>query len=114
MGAPSLRPFEIAVHPNGDSVVLTLIGEFDMAAAQAFESCADTAIDSSAGVVIIDLAAVTFVDSTAIAALLNARRALIDQQRELHVRHADAPAVSRIFELAGLDELFFDPQASSA
>jgi anti-sigma B factor antagonist len=113
MGAPSLRPFEIAVHPNGDSVVLTLTGEFDMAAAQAFQSCADVAIDSSTGAVIIDLAAVTFVDSTAIAALLNARRVLIDQQRELRVQHAHAPAVSRIFELAGLGDLFFDPQTSS-
>jgi anti-anti-sigma factor len=57
--------------------------------------------------VIVDLGNVTFIDSCAISALLEMRRLVAREHRELRLQHISAPA-SRLLELTGLTELFAD------
>jgi anti-anti-sigma factor len=104
MGSQEWAPFNISVRADYGAVVLDLDGEFDMSEVEMFRSCVDEIIISCDRAVVVDLAGVTFIDSLAIEALLNARRCLAGQGRELRLQHPTAP-VARIFELTGLTDL---------
>ena len=105
MGSQGLVPFNISVRAGYDAVILDLEGEFDIGEVETFRSCVDAIITSSCDTaVVVDLARVTFIDSCAILALVNARRCLAGEGRELRLQHFSAP-VARIFELAGLTNL---------
>jgi anti-sigma B factor antagonist len=101
MGSPEWVPFNISVRTGYGAVVLHLEGEFDMSEVETFRSCVDEIITSCDTAVVVDLAGVTFIDSLAILALLNARRCLAGEGRELRLQHFSA-LVARTFELAGL------------
>jgi anti-anti-sigma factor len=104
MGSQELVPFNISVRAGFGAVVLDLEGEFDMSEVETFRSCVDEIITSCDIAVVADLAGVTFIDASAILALLNARRCLAGEGRELRLQHFSAP-VARTFELAGLTNL---------
>jgi anti-anti-sigma factor len=104
MGSQELAAFNISVQARYGAVVLNIDGEFDMSEVETFRSCVDEIITSCDTAVVVDLAGVTFIDSSAIEALLNARRCLAGEGRELRLQRVSAP-VARIFELAGLTNL---------
>ena len=101
--------FALTVRANdGGSVVVALAGDFDGNGVEEFRSCIDELIDSSNGaVLIVDLSDVTFIDSSGICALLEARRLVTREHRELQFEHLSAPA-SRLFELTGLTDVLDD------
>ena len=109
METPASAPFSVTVRASdGGSVVVALAGDFDMSGVEKFHSCIDELIDSSNGAeLIVDLSDVTFIDSSGIAAMLEARRLVTREHRELRFENLTAPA-SRLFELAGLTDLFDD------
>ena len=109
METPESAPFSLTVRANdGGPVVVALAGDFDMRGAEEFHCCVDELIDSSnGGVLIVDLSAVTFIDSCGISAMLEARRLVTREHRELRFEHLSAPA-SRLFELTGLSDVFAD------
>lgn len=99
--------FAVAVRAVDGAVVVALGGEFDMSRVAEFRSCIEELIDSSDGAaLIVDLSDVTFIDSSAIAALLEARRLVTREHRELRFEHL--PPASRLFELTGLTDVFHD------
>jgi anti-sigma B factor antagonist len=104
MGRSCASPFYVHVRANGNDVSLGLVGEFDLSAVESF---AQGALDCNGGAVIVDLGNVTFIDSTGISALLEVRRRLDAEGRELRVENVSVPA-ARIFALTGLTDVFLD------
>ena len=107
MGLPDSATFAISVRTGADDVVIDLDGEFDMNEVEAFRICFDEVLASSGGEVVVDLTNVTFIDSTAIQALLNARRCLAQQGRDVRLQHFTSP-VARVLDLAGLASVLVD------
>jgi len=90
-------------------------GELDISNAQDVQELLDAAIHTSAGAFVVDLCDVDFLDSTAINLLMRARAQLGRQERQLVVVCPPGP-VRRVFELAGISDLFalFGSRAAAA
>ena len=101
-----MEPFEVSVRSGDGAVVLNLRGEFDLSAADTLRTCLQGAIASAVGPLVIDLHEVTFIDASGIAALLRARRTLVDQRREHRLEHTES--IRHVFELADLTDLLDD------
>ncbi len=80
-------------------------GEVDISVAEALEAALDAAIRESAGAFIVDLSDLDFIESTGLQVLQRARGLLGREDRELAIVCPHGP-VRRVFELAGLSELF--------
>jgi anti-sigma B factor antagonist len=98
-------PFALAVRPTDGDSVIELTGDFDLSGVEEFRSCIEELIGSSDGPLVVDLGEVTFIDSRAISAMLEMRRLVTREHRELRIQRI-SPPVSRLLELAGLTELF--------
>jgi anti-sigma B factor antagonist len=88
-----------------DAPGVAVHGEVDLAVADNLELALATAIIESAGAFIVDLSDLDFIESTGLQVLLRARGLLGREDRELAVVCPHGP-VRRVFELAGLSELF--------
>jgi anti-sigma B factor antagonist len=106
METPESAPFALAVCASDRSTVVELAGDFDLSGVDEFRSCIE-ALSSCDGPLIVDLGHVTFIDSCAISALLEMRRLVAREHRQLRLQRISAPA-SRLLELTGLTELFED------
>jgi anti-anti-sigma factor len=105
MGMPDSSPFQVAHRAKPGAVVVELAGDFDLSGVETFRSSIEELISSSSvDTVVVDLR-VSFIDSCGIVALLATRQLLADQDRELRFSHISAAAL-RVFELAGLTDLF--------
>jgi anti-sigma B factor antagonist len=109
METPASALFSLTVcADDGGPVVVALAGDFDMSGVEEFHSCIDELIDTSNGAeLIVDLTDVTFIDSSGIAAMLEARRLVTREHRQLRFENLTAPA-SRLIELTGLTDVFHD------
>jgi anti-sigma B factor antagonist len=81
-------------------------GEVDVSAVPSLVEALDAAIRDSAGAFVIDLCDVEFLDSNGLSALMRARALLGQDERALAVVCPPGP-VRRLFELAGISDLFF-------
>jgi anti-anti-sigma factor len=99
-------PLEIAVEPEGDTVVLRLVGHLDLSTTSTLWSCLE-ALDGRFREVELDLSRMTFLDSTGLGQLINARRAFAREGRALSLRHPSHHA-RFVFELTGLGDLISD------
>ena len=90
-------------------------GEVDLATAPTLTEEIDAAMRDSAGAFVVDLCDVEFLDSTGVTVLLHARAFLARDERDLVVVCPPGP-VLRIFEMAGIDDLFtiFDTRDEAA
>jgi anti-sigma B factor antagonist len=84
---------------------LAVRGEVDMATAPALEAALEEAIRDSAGAVLVDLSGVEFLDSSGLQVLMRARARLGTEDRALALVCPFGP-VRRVFELAGLSDVF--------
>ena len=89
---------------NGAPVV-SVMGEVDLATAQAFEQTLLGAADDGTGEVIVDLTGCSFLDSRGLKALLVTRGHLERSNRRLALVLSN-PSVMRIFQLTQFDEMF--------
>jgi len=97
--------FGIIVIQNGDSMVVQLSGDLDLAAAAAFRGSLSAL---SARRVILDFTDVTFMDSTAMGVLIAATKRAGHDGGEI-VLHGVQPVQMKVLEIAGLTEyLRFD------
>lgn len=89
---------------DGDTTVIAVQGELDLATAPRLKWPLVDALDAGRRRLVVDLSAVTFMDSTALGVLIGVRRSLDAGARMAIVcTHAD---VLRIFEISGLDLAF--------
>jgi anti-anti-sigma factor len=94
-------PVEITVAPADHAVLVTVVGEVDIAtSAQLQEACLE-ALDAGVDVE-LDLAEVQFLDSSGISVLVRAHQRLDGLGRRFVIRAASRP-VRRVLEISGLD-----------
>lgn len=86
---------------QGDSLVISLSGELDLANASALEESLREALASDGGEVIVDMSELTFIDSTGIALLISALRN--DSAERLRFVPSGSLAVCRVLKLTGID-----------
>lgn len=88
---------------EGDTQVVSLCGELDLANASTAEAALDASLESDGAQVIVDMRELEFIDSTGIALLV---AALGHNGSEARVRFVPSasPAVTRVLELTGLAE----------
>ncbi|MCU1484077.1 MAG: anti-sigma-factor antagonist [Actinomycetia bacterium] len=82
-------------------------GELDLASAPTFLRDLDGALEADPGGSLeVDFAGVTFIDSTGLGVLVACRKRAVRAGGELTVANV-APAVRCVFEITGLDRVFF-------
>ena len=101
--------------PSGFSIVSTTVderttvlvveGDLDLFTAPELRERINAAIDLGCTDLVIDLADATAVDSTALGVLIGALRRLRVRDGDMVVV-CDSPTIERLFEIAGLDEVF--------
>jgi anti-anti-sigma factor len=93
----------IAIQRAGDTHVIALTGELDIATVEGVERALLDAESSDAATIVLDLSGLTFMDSTGVRLVLGATaRARADSNRLSLVR--GSPPVQRVFELSGVDD----------
>ena len=101
--APS---FSTRAEPFGDSVVVHVDGDMDLATCSQFREDVSPLVDTGSDVV-LDLAEVPFMDSVGISELLATRAALVEHGGSLAVR-SPSGAVHRLLDLTGVAELLME------
>ena len=89
---------------NGTAETLYVAGELDVASAPALEHAVARALDGQGGAFRLDVRELTFMDSTGARSLLHVHNWVEDLGRQLVVV-APTPAVRRVLELMGLDQI---------
>lgn len=97
--------------PPGTSTIV-LSGEYDVANAAWILGQVSQALRDGATAVALDMAAVTFMDSTVLAALVQSRRACIDQSATL-ILARPSHQVQRVLAYGGLAPVFLPPAAAA-
>jgi anti-sigma B factor antagonist len=95
----------VGVEREPQVITLVLAGEFDLAAAPAFERKLEEVVGEDVQRVTIDLRDLQFLDSAGLRALIVAHRRLTESGRELVLRRGPR-AVQNLFELTGFGQLF--------
>ena len=94
-------PLSTRIHDEGDSVVVTVSGDVDMAVADPFSSALATAIENATRAVVLDLADLRFMDSTGVRALLYAQHNASANDLTFHIRNP-SETVRRVLEVCGV------------
>jgi anti-anti-sigma factor len=92
----------VRTETSGDTIVIALCGELDLANASTAESALRGFIDAGIPIV-VDMSELEFIDSTGIAVLVAALNGDGGETRIKFIPSA-APAVARVLELTGLAE----------
>jgi len=96
-------PFELRSTRIGDAVIVTIVGEIDMATAPEVSSAIDTAHDDAERVV-VDLSEVTFLDSSALNAFVQSQQGLALHDIAFRIVSPADHAVRNVFEITRLTE----------
>jgi anti-anti-sigma factor len=88
---------------SGDTQVVALCGELDLANAGTAEAALEAALDNGGTPVVVDMRELEFIDSTGIA-LLVAILARNEGEERIRFVPSTSPAVARVLELTGLAE----------
>ena len=99
----SSREPVVGLAERGETLVLSLAGELDLADAPALREALRRAVARSPKRLVVDLTEVTFVDSTVLGALVEARSAVGGDAFALA---APGFEVRRALEVSGLDRYF--------
>lgn len=86
-----------------DRVVVTLVGEYDMATLGELNDVLEQALTGEPGEVVVDLARTTFVDSLTLGTLTAAAKRQWARSASFRVVHAVEPEVRRVLAITGLD-----------
>ena len=93
----------LAVHGHDRNVaVLSVHGEVDLETAPALRETLLPALEHQTGPVVVDLSEVTFMDSTGVHVLVDTRRRLEPQNRQLAIVCRESGQVHRLLALVGL------------
>jgi anti-sigma B factor antagonist len=102
--------FRVTTTIDGDSFVVAVHGEVDLASVAALDAATSRALASDARRIVIDLGACEFLDSTGLHALVRLHRRVTRRAgRELLVLPGP-PVVQRAIEICGLDALLPFPE----
>ena len=96
--------FATHVSRKGETAMLALKGEFDLAAVELVRAKLDEAYSGEPSRVVIDLSELTFIDSTGISFLLSAVKA--DEEGRLSFIPCSALGVQRVLAITGVAGVF--------
>lgn len=96
--------FSVSLHDEGQWVVVSVMGEIDLATSPALREALDDAVSRGPNVV-VDLTGTTFLDSTGLSDLVRGREEATDKGRQFHLVVTN-PRVHRVLEITGLSEVF--------
>ena len=94
--------FDTRVHRLDGEIVVTVLGEIDLATGPLLWECLATAIPDAERRLVIDLSGITFIDSTGMAVFMQAQKQLRHRGAELILRAPRASA-RRVLSITGLD-----------
>jgi anti-sigma B factor antagonist len=92
---------------HGTEAIITVEGEFDLSATAPFWTHVTEALEAQPGSIVIHVRDLTFIDSSGLMALVRARDAAVEAGVAFRVREP-SPALRRIAELAGVEDLLRD------
>jgi anti-sigma B factor antagonist len=92
------RPLQLSNLRSGDSVVIALCGDLDLASADELDAVIRDAEVTDIGWIVVDLSDVSFIDSTGLSVLLHAKKRSNDRLSCIPSNH---DAVTRLLELTG-------------
>jgi anti-sigma B factor antagonist len=95
------------------AIIMSLVGEFDMTGTERFWSFLSEALAADLTSVTVDASGLEFIDSSGLMALVRARASTVDAGVGFHLRNP-CPALRRIVELCGLEELLAPDVTSKA
>ena len=95
--------FRAEVHDKGDTSVIVLSGELDLASSPGLEHEVARVIDSDSKQIVIDLRDLGFMDSTGLSTLLKAHQRAGEAGKRLGLVRGPAQ-VQRLLSLTGVDE----------
>jgi anti-anti-sigma factor len=98
---PAEPAFEAHCERRGQAVVVSVVGDIDLATSEEFRSILRTP-EAQAPTVVLDLRAVTFIDSSGLSVIVAEHQRGQAEQYRLIVAVDGAPMVERLFELTGL------------
>ncbi len=93
--------FRVEAHAQGDTQVLAVSGELDLAAASSLEEELDRALTSGSQLIVIDLKGLDFIDSTGLSVLVRAHQRAQEAGLNLGLVNPGAQ-VERLLSLTGL------------
>jgi anti-anti-sigma factor len=94
-------PFQLRSSRVGDAVVLSIVGEIDMATAPEVAHAIDGRHEGVERVV-VDLSEVTFLDSSALNALVHSQRSLAENDIGFRIISPSDHAVRNVFDITHL------------
>lgn len=89
---------------SGRTAVVTVAGEIDLTNAESLRDALLSALNAGALGLVVDMVATTFIDSAGVTALVRASRRAGATQATLRLA-VTAPAVLRVLNLVGIDQL---------
>ena len=89
---------------SGQTAVVTAAGEIDLTNAEWLRDALLSALNAGASALVVDLTATTFIDSAGVTALVRASRRAGASDAVLRLA-VTAPAVLRVLNLVGIDQL---------
>ena len=89
---------------SGRTAVITASGEIDLTNAEAFRDALLSALNAGALGLVVDMTGATFVDSAGVTALVRASRRASATESTVRIA-VTAPAVLRVLNLVGIDQL---------
>jgi anti-anti-sigma factor len=99
-----MERFSVAASVTDRRAILAVVGEVDLAAADGLRSELDRWLTQS-DTVVVDCAGITFIDSIGLRTLIEAANKAEDSGVRFRLAAVPSP-VSRVFELAGVTEVF--------
>jgi anti-anti-sigma factor len=102
-----LMPGSLEIHrsEDGETLVLALRGELDLASAGILEGELSDSASDGYGHILLDLSQLDFLDSRGLAALVGAQREAEAKHKLFSLRRGTSQ-VQRLFEVTGLDKHF--------
>jgi anti-anti-sigma factor len=101
-----VTPFSLRANRDGDTTVLTIAGELDIATVPALRRAAYAELDEpDCKTLVFDLSDLAFLDSTGIGSWVEIRERALREGKRLVIRDTP-PFVRRVLQIGALDSLF--------
>ena len=97
--------FEVSKESGNGYVLVSVVGEVDVATAPQFRDRIWEAIGEGPAIVAVDLTGVTFIDSTALGVLIEGKELCDAEGGTMRIALSE-PRILKVFEITGLTELF--------
>src|SRR4051794_40258877 len=102
--SPAGPTFRVSTESDGDTLIVTALGDLDIAAAERFQEELASVLAKGGSVVLLDLRKLDFIDSSGLRALASAVEPAKDKEARLLIRRDPSPAVERTLDLTGMAE----------